>query len=66
MINNLNPKHPILNIKSYSSIPIIELSEVKNFLKVEFEEDDNLIKNPNFNTVVYDIGDGMAVSVPKK
>ncbi len=27
---------------------------------------DNLIKNPNFNTVVYDIGDGMAVSVPKK
>ena len=52
MINNLNPKHPILNIKSYSSIPIIELSEVKNFLKVEFEEDDNLIKNL-INTAIF-------------
>lgn len=52
MINNSNPKHPILNIKSYSSIPIIELSEVKNFLKVEFEEDDNLIKNL-INTAIF-------------
>ena len=37
-------KNPILNIKEDSTILPIELTTVKNFLKVDFDEDDELIK----------------------
>ena len=36
-------KHPILNVKSESKELLIELSVVKNFLRVDFDNDDELI-----------------------
>ena len=38
-------KNPILNVKEENSTLPIELDFVKNFLKVDFEDDDDLIKN---------------------
>ena len=37
-------KNLVLNIKEDSTILPIELTTVKNFLKVDFDEDDELIK----------------------
>ena len=38
-------KNPILNVKEESTTLPIELEFVKNFLKVDFEDDDELISN---------------------